>query len=179
MWRLMEVLGLETFHLVGCSLGSRIAARMSLEKPERLSSLTVDAPIIGISAGGGVSLNNAFTVVDEDSDQAREWAMLHGPDWREVVAFYAKARGTPGLQDYLTVREELESISVPTLICRGDHDDPVHPLGDSFIWHSKTPRSELLVFPGATQSSVMLEGADDFLKAFRAFTGRLATPHPA
>jgi pimeloyl-ACP methyl ester carboxylesterase len=100
--------------------------------------------------------------------------MLHGPDWKDAVAYYSEARATPGLQEYLTVREELAKIEVPTLICRGDLDDPVHPLGDSFIWHKETPRSELLVAPGCTQSSVMLERPDDFLKAFRAFVGRLA-----
>jgi len=179
MWRLLDVVGLETAHVIGCSLGSRIAARMSLERPERLRSLTVDAPIIGISSSGNSSLNTVFTVVEEDSDQAREWAVLHGPDWRDAVAFYAQARGTPGLQELLTVREELARISVPTLICRGDHDDPVHPLYDSFLWHKETPRSELLVFPGATQSSVMLEGPNEFLSAFRAFVGRLAAPKHA
>jgi len=179
MWRLMDVVDWETAHVMGVSLGSRIAGRMALEKPERVRSLTVDAPIIGISASGNSSLTNVFTAVDEASDQAREWAILHGPDWRDAVAFYAKARSTPGLQEYLTVREELSKIEVPTLICRGDHDDPVHPLGDSFIWHKETPRSELFVFPGATQSSVMLEGPGDFLKAFRAFAGRLAAPQHA
>jgi len=174
MWRLLDVVGLDTAHVIGCSLGSRIAARMALEKPARFRSLTVDAPIIGISAHGNSSLKNVFGVVDEDSDQAREWAVLHGPDWKDAVAYYSEARATPGLQEYLTVREELAKIEVPTLICRGDLDDPVHPLGDSFIWHKETPRSELLVAPGCTQSSVMLERPDDFLKAFRAFVGRLA-----
>ncbi len=173
MWRLLDVVGLPSAHVMGVSLGSRIAGRMALEKKERVRSLIVDAPIIGISSHGNSSLNNVFTVVDENSKQAQEWLAMHGPDWRDAVAFYAKARATPGLQDYLTVRNELSSIEVPTLICRGDHDDNVHPLEDSFIWHKHTLRSELFVEPGLTQSSVILERPDDFLKAFRAFAKRV------
>ena len=67
----------------------------------------------------------------------------------------------------------LHRFSVPTLICRGDLDDPVHPLGDSFIWHKETPHTELFVAPGLKQSSVILERPDDFLKAFRAFVKRV------
>lgn len=172
MWHIMDVAGVASAHVMGCSLGSRIAARMTIEKPERVRTLTVDAPIIGISSHGNSSLSTVFGQVDEDSDQAREWAQLHGPDWREVVAFYGRARATPDLQDYLTVRDELADISPPTLICRGDLDDPVHPLEASFIWHKQTPRTELFVAPGMTQSSVMLERKDDFLAAFAAFLRR-------
>ena len=173
MRRIMDIAEAETAHVMGVSLGSRIAARMALENPVRVRSLIVDAPIIGISSSGNKSLKNVFGEVDEDSDQAREWLLLHGPDWRDAVAFYAKARATPGLQELLTVRDELASISVPTLICRGDIDDPVHPLGDSFIWHKETPHTELFVAPGLKQSSVILERPDDFLKAFRAFVKRV------
>lgn len=179
MWRMLDLLGVDRAHVMGVSLGSRIAARMALEKPERLLSLTVDAPIIGISSHGNASLSNVFGVVDEDSDQAREWRTLHGPDWRDAVAFYAAARATPGLQQYLTVRDELAEIKPPTLICRGDHDDAVHPLEDSFIWHKHTPNSELFVAPGLTQSSVMLERPDDFLRAFRGFVGRVVAREAA
>lgn len=172
MWHIMDVAGLASAHIMGCSLGSRIAARMAIENPARVRTLTVDAPIIGLSAHGNTSLGNVFGDVDEDSDQAREWATLHGPDWRDAVAFYARARATPGLQDYLTVRDELDRITMPTLICRGDLDDPIHPLEASFIWHKQTPHTELFVAPGMSQSSVMLERKDDFLAAFAAFLKR-------
>ncbi len=178
MWHIMDVAGADSAHVMGVSLGSRIAARMAIENPSRVRTLTVDAPIIGISSHGNSSLTNVFTEVDEDSDQAREWAQLHGPDWRDAVAFYARARATPGLQDCLTVRDELAAITMPTLICRGDLDDPVHPLEASFIWHKVAPTTELFVAPGMTQSSIMLERPDDFVAAFHAFAQRAAA-HPA
>lgn len=172
MWHMLDVAGAASAHVMGVSLGSRIAARMAIEAPSRVRTLTVDAPIIGISAHGNTSLSNVFGEVDEASEQAREWAQLHGPDWRDAVAFYARARGTPGLQDYLTVRDELAAITMPTLICRGDLDDPVHPLEASFIWHKQAPATELFVAPGMRQSSIMLERPDDFLAAFLAFRHR-------
>ncbi|SKB46250.1 hypothetical protein SAMN06295920_1031, partial [Rhizorhabdus histidinilytica] len=39
-------------------------------------------------------------------------------------------------------------------------------------WHKQTPRTELFVAPGMTQSSVMLERKDDFIAAFTAFLQR-------
>lgn len=174
MWTILDLASIASAHLVGVSLGSRIAGKMALANRSRVLSLTVDAPIIGISAHGQTALKNVFANVDESSDQAREWRTLHGEDWRDAVAFYGRARSTPGLQEYLTIRNDLSGIDVPTLICRGDHDDSVHPLEDSFIWHKHAPRSELFIAPGLTQSSVIRERPDDFLRAFGAFVKRVA-----
>jgi pimeloyl-ACP methyl ester carboxylesterase len=172
MWRILDAEGVDDVELIGVSLGSRIAGRMALEQPQRVRTLTVDAPIIGVSAHGNAALNTTFTVVDENSAQAKEWLMLHGPDWRVAVDFYGKARNAPGVQDYLTLRDELAEISMPTLICRGDFDDTVHPIADSLYWHSKTPHSELFIAPGCTQSCVILERPDDFLRTYLAFLKR-------
>ena len=174
MWRILDVVGANRAHIMGVSLGSRIAGRMVLENRIRVHTLTVDAPMIGLSAHGNTSLNTAFTEVDEGSPQARNWRTLHGADWRAAVAFYAKARSTPGLQEYLTLRHDLLAIDVPTLICRGDFDDAIHPLEDSFIWHKQAPHAELFVAPGLSQSSVMIERPDDFLTAFRGFLNRVS-----
>ena len=57
MWHIMDVAGVASAHVMGCSLGSRIAARMAIENPGRVRTLTVDAPIIGLSAHGNSSLS--------------------------------------------------------------------------------------------------------------------------
>lgn len=173
MVRVLEVVGVARADVVGVSLGSRIAGRLSLEAPDRVRSLIVDAPIIGISAHGNAALNNTFSVVDEDSDQAREWQSLHGDDWRDAVAFYGQTRSVPGFQDYYTLRAELALIEVPTLICRGDFDDSVHPVDDAFIWHKEAPHSELFIAPGLSQSSVIQERPEQFTDALHAFLGRV------
>jgi pimeloyl-ACP methyl ester carboxylesterase len=179
MWRVMEAAEIDRADVIGVSLGSRIAGRMALEDPTKVRSLIVDAPIIGISSQGNTSLQNRFTEVDPNSEQAEEWRRLHGPDWQAAVAFYAKARSATGFQEYFTLREELSAIGVPTLICRGDFDDSVHPLDDAFIWHKQAPRSELFIAPGLSQSSVIQERPGDFLKALRPFLERVAALQPA
>ncbi|MGW4124510.1 alpha/beta fold hydrolase [Nocardia sp. NPDC004711] len=169
LWRLLDQLELDRVHLAGVSLGSRIAGRLVLDDAARIRTLTVDAPIIGLSTSGNTSLNSVFTDIDPDSAQAREWQTLHGDDWRDAIAFYAETRATAEFQEYLTLRPHLADLTVPTLVCRGDHDDAIHPVDDAFIWHKQAPDTRLFIAPGMNQSSVMLERAESFITAFTAF----------
>ncbi|MCU1645764.1 MAG: 2-hydroxymuconic semialdehyde hydrolase [Nocardia sp.] len=173
-WRLLDALGLDRVHLAGVSLGSRIAGRMVLENAARVRTLTVDAPIIGLSMSGNASLNTVFTAVDPDSAQGREWRSLHGEDWRAAVDFYAKTRSGADFQEFFTLRKHLADLTVPTLVCRGDLDDAIHPVDDAFIWHKQAPDTQLYIAPGLTQSSVMLERAEQFVAEFAAFQARCA-----
>lgn len=179
LWRLLDSLGLDRVHLAGVSLGSRIAGRMVLDNRERVATLTVDAPIIGLSKSGNASLNSVFTAVDPESEQAREWQHLHGDDWRDAVSFYAETRSTEQFQHYFTLRPHLADIDVPTLVCRGDLDDAIHPVDDAFIWHKQAPDTQLFIAPGLTQSSIMLERAANFVTEFEAFQARRALGSPA
>ncbi|AXK88894.1 Pimeloyl-ACP methyl ester carboxylesterase [Nocardia farcinica] len=174
MWRLLDELGLDRVHVCGVSLGSRIAGRLALDHPARVRTLTVDAPIVGLSSSGNASLNTVFTAVDPESAQAREWRELHGEDWRAAVDFYAETRRTPAFQDFYTLRPRLSEITVPTLVCRGDLDDEIHPVDDAFVWHKQAPHTQLFIAPGLTQSSVMLERAEQFVTEFVAFQQRCA-----
>jgi pimeloyl-ACP methyl ester carboxylesterase len=136
-------------------------------------SLIVDAPIVGLSSHGNAALNTAFSAVDEHSEQAREWRMLHGDDWREAVEFYARTRSAAGFQDYYTLRPHLAKLETPTLICRGDLDDAVHPVDDAFVWHKHAPNTELWIAPGLSQSSVIQERRAEFVEALAAFRHRI------
>ncbi|WP_067452127.1 alpha/beta fold hydrolase [Actinomadura macra] len=175
MWRVLDAAGVDRADVAGVSLGTRVAGRLALERPERLRSLIVDAPITGLSAHGNAALKNVFAVVEDDSEQAREWRDLHGDDWRDVVGFYGETRSGARFQEYYTVRPHLAEITVPTLVCRGDHDDSVHPVDDAFVWHKESPHTELFIAPGLTQSSVMKERPDDFLAALDGFLRRRET----
>ncbi|MFC7451134.1 alpha/beta fold hydrolase [Rhodococcus daqingensis] len=174
LWRLLDELGLDQVHVAGVSLGSRIAGRLVLDDAARVRTLTVDAPIIGLSNSGNASLNTVFTKVDPDGEQAREWQSLHGDDWRDAVEFYARTRSTSDFQDYFTLRPHLADLAVPTLVCRGDLDDPIHPVDDAFIWHKQAPNTQLFIAPGLTQSSVMLERTEQFVVEFASFQARCA-----
>jgi pimeloyl-ACP methyl ester carboxylesterase len=176
MVRVLDAAGVERADVVGVSLGSRIAGRLALEHPSRVRGLVVDAPIVGISSSGHSALSSVFSAVDPESEQGREWRSLHGDDWQDVIAFYSATRSADGFQDYYTLRDRLHEIGAPTLICRGDFDDAVHPVDDAFVWHKNTARSELMIAPGLTQSSVMLERPDDFVRALSEFQQRLTAP---
>lgn len=170
---LLDHLGIARVAVLGVSLGSRIAGRLVLTVPDRVTSLVVDAPIVGMSSSGSASLNTTFTAVDPDSEQAREWERLHGADWADAVAYYARTRSTPQFQSYLTLEHELAEITVPTLICRGDHDDPIHPVNNAFVWHRTAPHTSLWIAPGLSQSSTIQERPAAFLQAVAEFEARV------
>jgi pimeloyl-ACP methyl ester carboxylesterase len=173
MCRILDTAGVDRADVIGVSLGSRIAGRLALEQPARVRSLVVDAPIVGLSSSGHAALKSVFSTPDPNSDQAREWRFLHGEDWQEVVAFYSATRNGDGFQEYYTVRDRLSEIEAPTLICRGDFDDSIHPVDDAFVWHKNAKSSELMIAPGLSQSSVILERPDDFVRAVQDFLLRV------
>ena len=172
VWAMLDHAGVSRVDLIGVSLGSRIAGRLALESPNRVRSLTVDAPIINLSSNGNASLKASFASfpeVDEDSEHAQQLRRMHGDDWREVVAFYARARASDGFQEYYTLGDSVVDIVVPTLILRGDFEDGVHPLADAVYWHQHAPSTELFIAPGLTQHSVIRERPADFVAAFDRF----------
>jgi pimeloyl-ACP methyl ester carboxylesterase len=169
---LMDHLEIEKAHLLGCSLGARIAGRLVLDHPERFDTLTVDAPLVAVAEGANARLNTRFTNLDYPNPiDRRRWRLFHGPDWREAVSFYFRARNDPALQQHLTLRPYLSSIVLPTLITRGDIDDDVHPLSHAIEWHAARPSSWLWIAPGTAFSAAQNQAAA-FARVFSAFVER-------
>jgi pimeloyl-ACP methyl ester carboxylesterase len=170
---LMDHLEIEKAHLLGCSLGARIAGRLVLDHPERFDTLTVDAPLVAVAKGANARLNTRFTNLDyPDPTDRRRWRLFHGPDWREAVSFYFRARNDPALQQHLTLRPYLSSIVLPTLITRGDIDDDVHPLSHAIEWHAARPSSWLWIAPGTALLGRTQNQAAAFARVFSAFVER-------
>ena len=166
---LIDHLEIENAHLLGCSLGARIAGRLVLDHPERFNTLTVDAPLVAVAEGANTRLNTRFSNLDDpDPTDRRRWRLFHGPDWREAVSFYFRARNDPALQQHLTLRPYLPSINLPTLITRGDIDDAVHPLSHAIEWHAAHPSSWLWIAPGTAFSAAQNQAAA-FARVFSAF----------
>lgn len=171
---LMDHLEIDKAHLLGCSLGARIAGRLVLEHPERFETLTVDAPLVAVAGNADAKLNTRFSNLDDpDPTDRRRWRAFHGPDWREAVSFYFRARNDPALQEYLTLRPHLSSIALPTLITRGDIDDNIHPLSHATEWHAARPSSYLWIASGTAFSAAQNQAAD-FARVFSAFVERSA-----
>lgn len=175
---LMNHLGIEKAHLLGCSLGARIAGRLVLDHPDRFETLTADAPLVAVATAANSRLNTRFSSLDNPApaDLVR-WRNFHGEDWRDAVSFYFRARNDPALQEHLTLRPHLASMTHPTLITRGDIDDDVHPLSHAIEWHTAQPSSSLWIVPGTAFSAAQNQAAA-FADVFGAFVDRSAAEKP-
>jgi len=144
-----DFLGLNRFHLIGCSLGARIAGRIAHDHPDRVVTLSVDAPLLAVAENASTSLNRRFEDLDHaTAEDLERWQRFHGEDWRRAVTFYGRVRNDPALQTHLTIRPWLSELTLPTLITRGDIDDAVHPLAHTEEWHRAHPASWMWVEPG-------------------------------
>jgi len=169
-----DFLGLDTFHLVGCSLGARIGARIARDHRERVLSLSVDAPLLSVATTASSSLNRRFEDLDHATPEDLEkWQRYHGEDWRRAVTFYGRVRNDAQLQAHLTVRPWLAELDLPTLITRGDVDDAVHPLAHCTEWHAAHPGSWLWIAPG-TGFSLTQRRPEEFAGIYRRFVAEAA-----
>lgn len=167
-----DLIGLDAFHLVGCSLGARIGARIARDHVGRVLSLAVDAPLLAVAQGASSSLNRRFEDLDHaTAEDLEKWRRYHGEDWRRAVTFYGRIRNDPGLQEHLTIRPWLSELTLPTLITRGDIDDTVHPLAHCIEWHTAHPASWLWIAAG-TGFSLTQRRAREYAGVFRSFTAQ-------
>lgn len=164
-----DFLGLDSLHLVGCSLGARIAARIARDNAGRVRSLSVDAPLLSVAEAADGSLNRRFEDLDNATpEDLAKWQRYHGDDWRRAVSFYGRVRNDLKLQAHLTVRPWLSELTLPTLITRGDVDDAVHPLAHCTQWHDAHPSSWLWISP-RTGFSLTQRCPDEFAQIYRRF----------
>lgn len=172
---LMDHLDIGRAHLLGCSLGARIAGRLVLDHPDRFRTLTVDAPLVAVAQAANSRLNNRFTNLDNPSEVDRiRWRLFHGEDWRDAVGFYFRARNDLALQEYLTIRPYLSTIATPTLVTRGDIDDDVHPLAHAVEWHAACPQTSWLWIAAGTPFSAAQNRAGEFARVFGSFVDHWA-----
>jgi len=172
---LMEHLDIEHAHLLGCSLGARIAGRVVLDNPERFLTLSVDAPLVAVAQAASTKLNTRFTNLDNPSELDRvRWRNFHGDDWRDAVSFYFRARNDPALQEHLTLRPHLSTITTPTLVTRGDVDDDVHPLAHAVEWHAACPTTSWLWIAAGTAFSAAQNRAEEYAQVFGSFVDHWA-----
>jgi pimeloyl-ACP methyl ester carboxylesterase len=166
---LLDALDLEAAHLLGVSLGARIVLRAAVDVPSRVRSIVVDAPILEDSAEGSAAVELVFGA-GMPAELAAGLERWNGTQWRDVVDRYLRLRVTPGLQEYYSVRDALDSLDVPAFVCRGDVDDPIHPISHAVEAHRRLAESRLWIAP-ATGFSATRYRPDDALVQIRAFLG--------
>lgn len=155
--KVFDTLDFQRVHLVGSSLGGRIAAEFAARYPDRISKLVLAAP-----AGLTVAehpLPDLSTVAPQDfpSYLVNDMRVLipflpDGPD-EEFMSMRAREGGAvmnllsqTGL-DNPNMQELLQRISAPTLILWGGLDQMI-PVGQAEHWKNKIAGAELKVLEG-------------------------------
>jgi 3-oxoadipate enol-lactonase len=183
---LADELGLETFHLLGLSMGGMIAQEVALTAPERVRTLQLAVTYAGSGRWG--------------REKARQWLLsAEGRTHEEMIdellllclseKFFENERGVKFLKDLMLqnpnpqqpegftrqlgaasrheVRDRIGSLSMPVHVIGGEHDVLV-PIWKSQEIHSLVPGSELTVIAGGPHG-LNLERADEFNAAVLDF----------
>ena len=154
--RVAEHLGARKLHLVGLSMGGRIARNVALRFPERLWSLTLVSTAPGFDA---LSPDQVKRFVTEHRNRSADTV-------RRLIGSRARKEATDELFDSISrVREEsyrktivasvaqdrdapIENIRVPTLVIAGD-EDKVYPTRIARELAQRIPGAELVLMRGA------------------------------
>jgi len=165
---LMDALGLPAAHVVGHSMGGRVAQWMALDRPERVRSLVLAATGPGQWDGGspvqrGIPMHTALAMIEHGYEgYMREHipATFFTPEFvasdPDVVDWLVRAfwDSRPSLESYLrhvVARQEhqtadgLADISRPSLVLIGDRDR--HQGGTGVHWEQS--QALLAAVPGA------------------------------
>jgi pimeloyl-ACP methyl ester carboxylesterase len=141
-------LGLETFHLLGFSMGGATALQFAARSPERLLTLV----LIGISARREPRTSVARRMMDpafikRDPRWAAELSRRHDPvqgegAWERLMPAIARDVA----EQRLLEPAELIRIDAPTLVIVGDRD-PFVPVDQAWALKRQLPDARLFVAP--------------------------------
>jgi pimeloyl-ACP methyl ester carboxylesterase len=166
----VEALGLDTFHLLGFSMGAMTALQYASREPSRLRTLIV----VGITTQREPRASVARRLMDPDRVDRQEpaWgaelARRHDPvqgegAWRRLLpAIAADVAGQP-----LLGPRDLRRIELPAMVVCGDRD-PFVPVDHAWGLARQLPDGRLFVAPGCGHV-VMVRRPGLFNEALGAF----------
>jgi pimeloyl-ACP methyl ester carboxylesterase len=176
---LVNLLGLEKFHIVSSAAGGSVAADYALSHPERLLSLTVSSN--NLAATQGYIADAAARMKLDAWDELPRWYRELGPSyrainpegvakWTEINGISETGRGARQKLVNVVTPEKLENLRVPTLLMTGSADMFTPPSVQRLIARH-IPDNELLVAPECGHS-IYWERPDLFNRAVLDFIGR-------
>lgn len=186
VFELVDALGIETFSLLGFSMGGMIAQQAALDRPTRISSL-----ILYGTAGVG-NLPNRFESWDASIARIEREGVEATAD-RTVATWFVDGARHPfhaacreacrganpracvtvmrAMQRWSAV-DRLAQIAAPTLVIVGDKDRSTRPSESIVLWEG-IPNAELCVLPDCAHGAHM-EAPDLFNGVVRRFLGSVA-----
>ena len=156
--RLMDALGIERFHLVGCKWGGTLARAFAARRPDRVRTLTVAGTPQASRPGGEVipALVKEFQERGLKDWATRTMGMRLGSDfppegvehWIDFMSRTA-ASSMIGFQriNYVDISSEMPNIKCPTLVITTEGSG-LASVEENRAWQERIPDSKLLVLPG-------------------------------
>jgi pimeloyl-ACP methyl ester carboxylesterase len=172
----VDAIGLETFHLVGFSMGAMTALQYAVREPQRLRTLTV----VGITTQREPRASVARRLMDPERADREEptWVVELGRRhdagqgtgaWRRLLPAIA---ADVAVQPLLTPRD-LRRIDAPALVVCGDRD-PFVPVDHAWGLRRQLPDGRLFVAPDCGHE-VMSRKPSLFNEALAGFFRATAT----
>lgn len=145
---LLDALSIPSAHIMGETVGSRVALRFAADHPERVKSLIVDAAIAVSEPDGDAWRRNRLNPDTMEAPFAERMQAANGDDWKEVLKFFVSTHDRDDFKRYYDGYEAAARIKAPTLIVHGDtNSSAVYPLEHSEELHCLIPGSWLAVYP--------------------------------
>jgi pimeloyl-ACP methyl ester carboxylesterase len=151
---LADHLGIERFHLMGYSMGSRIALQVALTRPERVATLTLGGvgdklferlSVPGNPMAEAMEAADPETIKEPMLQSFRRFADEQGEDRLALAAFTRSS-------DTLFEREILAKLNVPVLVVAGSRDELA---GDPEALAKVFPDGRAVVLPGCDHFSAI------------------------
>jgi len=147
----VDALGLETFHLLGFSMGAMTALQFASRHPDRVRTLVV----VGITTQREprASVVRRLTDLERIDRFDPAWAALLGRRHDPVQGEGAWRRLLPAIAADVAAQpllgpRELRQIELPALVAVGDHD-PFVPVDHAWGLMRQLPDGRLFVAPGS------------------------------
>ena len=168
VFNLLDHLGVDSFYLMGHSMGGMVVQQMALMQPHRITKL------ICFGTGPVGLLPNRFETLDESRTRIMDIGVLKAAE-KIAQSWFIKYDQHPGYQTCLrlaadatqqaalacltawgkwNVVEQLPKITMPTLIVWGDTDRSYGWSQPETLWQN-IPDSQLAVLPGCAHNAHM------------------------